>query len=73
MSLCRMQAGLRSVLALVENLKWFDADKLEGFADQVREVLSQNEDLTEEFVELAAKHIQCNIDKVVDLSFGLAR
>lgn len=62
-----------SQLALVESLKWFDADRLDGFADQVREVLSANEDLTEEFVELAASHVQRNIDKVINLSLELAR
>ncbi len=60
-----------SQLALVEDLGWFDPERLDGFADEVREVLSWNEDLTEEFVELAAKHVQRNIDKVVDLSFEL--
>ncbi len=62
-----------SQLALVEDLSWFDPEKLDGFTDEVREVLSQNEDLTEEFIELAAGHVQRNIDKVVDLSLELAR
>ncbi len=62
-----------SQLALVESLDWLDAEKLDGFADEAREVLSRNEDLTEEFVELAAKHIQRNIDRVIDLSLELGR
>ncbi len=62
-----------SQLALVEDLAWFEPEKLDGFADEVVETLSQNEDLTEEFVELAAKRIQRNIDKVIDLSLELGR
>ena len=50
-----------SQLALVEDFSWFEPEKLDGFTDEVREVLSQNEDLTEEFVELAVKHVQRNI------------
>ncbi len=62
-----------SQLALVEDFSWFEPEKLDGFTDEVREVLSQNEDLTEEFVELAVKHVQRNIDKVVDLALELKR
>ena len=65
------RANPYSQLALVEDLSWFEPEKLDGFTDEVAEILSKNEDLTEEFVELAVKHVQRNIDKVVDLSFEL--
>lgn len=60
-------------LALVEDYRWFDADRFEGFVDEVGEVLSRNEDLTDEFVELAMEHIQQNIDRVTDFSFEMGR
>lgn len=60
-------------LALVEDYRWLDADRLDGFVDEVGDVLSRNEELTDEFVELAMHHIQRNIDRVVDFSLEMGK
>lgn len=60
-------------LALVEDYRWFDPDRLDGFVDEVGEILSRNEDLTDEFVELAMRHIQRTIDRVTDFACEMGR
>lgn len=55
-------------LALAQDYSWFDADALEGFADEVAEVLSGNENLPGEFAELAAVHVQRAIEQVVEFA-----
>lgn len=55
-------------LALVEDVSWFDPSLLDGFIDEIAEVLSENPHLSEEFIELVQRHTQRQIDAVCDIA-----
>ncbi|WP_172135969.1 DNA-binding protein [Adlercreutzia sp. ZJ473] len=55
-------------LALVEDVSWFDAARLDGFVDEVAEVLEGNSHLSDEFIEGVQRHTQRQIDAVADLA-----
>lgn len=51
-------------LALASDYTWFDPDRLVGFIDEVTGTLSENDDVTDEFVELAAAQVARSIETV---------
>ncbi len=53
-------------LALVDDYSWFDEDRLEGFDDDIREVLSQNELLPAWFPEAAARQFNIQLQRVTE-------
>lgn len=55
-------------LALVEDISWFEPAMLDGFSDEIAEVLSENPHLSEEFIAGVQRHTQRQIDAVVDLA-----
>lgn len=55
-------------LARVEDMSWYDPEMLRGFPERVADVLSGNPMLTDEFAELAARHVGRNIAAVDDLA-----
>ena len=54
-------------LSLVKNYKWLDINKLDGFVDEVREILSSNKLLTKERVEKICIEIEKRIDDIKNL------
>lgn len=55
-------------LALVEDVSWFDPARLDGFVDEVADVLGRNPHLSDEFVEGVQRHTQRQIDVLSDLA-----
>ena len=51
-------------LALAEDYSWYRPEALEGFGDEVREVLGSNPNLPEEFAEIAAQQVGRSIQIV---------
>ena len=54
-------------LSRVQDMSWYDPGMLDGFIDEVLEVLGRNPHLPEEMVARMAFHVQRNIDAVNDL------
>ncbi|MDO4290761.1 MAG: DNA-binding protein, partial [Eggerthellaceae bacterium] len=55
-------------LALVEDVSWFDPRALDGFEDDIAEVLSGNPQLNDEFIEGVQRHTRRQIEAVTDLA-----
>lgn len=55
-------------LALVEDLAWYEPSLLDGFLDEVAEVLSFNPHLDERFIEAVQKQTARQIESVNDLA-----
>ena len=55
-------------VARTPDLSWYDPEMLDGFPDEVKEVLSENELLTPEFVDLATKQVKRHIEVVNELA-----
>lgn len=55
-------------LALVEDVSWFDPARLDGFVDEVADILGRNPHLSDEFVEGVQRHTQRQIDVLSDLA-----
>ncbi len=60
-------------LARAEDMSWYDPALLEGFADEVEQVLGANPHLPPGFAANAARHVQRNIDAVNDMHAERAR
>ena len=54
-------------LARVEDMSWYDPAMLEGFSEEVEQVMGGNPHLPASFAADAARHVQRNIDAVNDL------
>lgn len=54
-------------LALVGSLAWYDAGKLDGFLDEVVEVLSGNENISPRFIDASVKQLTRLIETVNDV------
>lgn len=54
-------------LARVEDVSWYDPALLEGFSDEVEQILGENPHLPDGFAAEAARHVQRNIEAVNDL------
>lgn len=55
-------------LALVEDLSWYDPSALEGFMDDISEVLGENPEIDERFIAAVQKQTQHQIDIVNTLA-----
>lgn len=55
-------------LALVQDLSWYDPSALEGFSDEIAEVLGQNPEIDHRFIEAVQKQTQRQIDTVNSLA-----
>ena len=54
-------------LALVEDLSWYDSSSLDGFLDDIADVLSLNAQLDERFIEAVQRQTAKQIETVNDL------
>ena len=54
-------------LARVQDMSWYDPSMLEGFAEDVEQVLNSNPHLPEQTIARMSYHVQRNIDAVNDL------
>lgn len=54
-------------VSLVKNIGWLDISKLDGFADEVKKILSSNKLLSNERIEKIIKQIKSRIEYVNDL------
>lgn len=55
-----------SQLALVHDYSWFDARKLDGFGDEIIEILSKNTLLPTWFPQAAAKQFEIQLNRVIE-------
>ena len=55
-------------LALVEDLSWYDSSSLDGFLDDIADVLSLNAQLDERFIEAVQRQTAKQIETVNDLA-----
>ena len=55
-------------LALVEDLSWYDSSSLDGFLDDIADVLSLNAQLGERFIEAVQRQTAKQIETVNDLA-----
>ncbi|MFQ9179584.1 MAG: hypothetical protein ACLR3C_06445 [Eggerthella lenta] len=55
-------------LALVDNLSWYDSSSLDGFLDDIADVLSLNAQLDERFIEAVQRQTAKQIETVNDLA-----
>lgn len=62
-----------SQLALVRDFSWFEPEKLDGFTDEIVEVLGQNDLAPEWFPEAAAKQFEIQLERVVELKLERER
>ncbi len=62
-----------SQLALVHDYSWFDARKLDGFEDEIVEILSKNELLPTWFPRAAAKQFEIQLERVIEAQEEHAR
>ena len=51
-------------LKLVKNLDWYDPEHLEGFTDELKDILSMNPNMSPGRIEKIARAVQSNIDRV---------
>ena len=54
-------------LARIEDMTWYEPDMLDGFIDEVEELLGSNPHLPAGIVERIAYHVRRNIEVVNDL------
>lgn len=54
-------------VSLVKNISWLDISKLDGFAEEVKEILSSNKLLSNERIEKIIKQIKSRIEYVNEL------
>lgn len=54
-------------LSLVKNIKWLDINKLNGFIEEVREILLSNQLLTKERINKITKQIELRIEYITKL------
>ena len=54
-------------LARVEDMAWYDPDRLAGFPEEVEEVLASNPNMPDEFAAHAARHVRRQIDAVNEI------
>ena len=59
----------KNQINLVKNFDWFDIDKLDGFVDEVREILSKNNLLSNERIEKIVEQIKLRIEYVSNLKY----
>ena len=57
----------KNQINLVKNFDWFDIDKLDGFVDEVREILSKNNLLSNERIEKILEQVKLRIEYVSNL------
>lgn len=57
----------KTQVSLVKNLSWLDINKLDGFVDEVKEILSSNKLLSNERIEKIIKQIKLRIEFVNEL------
>lgn len=57
----------KTQVSLVKNISWLDVSKLDGFVDEVREILSSNKLLSDERIEKIIKQIKLRIEFVKQL------
>jgi len=55
-------------LALVEDLGWYDPSVLDGFLDDIAEVLGENPEIDERFIVAVQKQTERQIQTVNDLA-----
>lgn len=59
----------KNQINLVKNFDWFDIDKLDGFVDEVREILSKNNLLSNERIEKIVEQVKLRIEYVSNLKY----
>ena len=57
----------KAQLNLVKNISWLDISKLDGFIDEVKEILSSNKLLTDERIDKILEQIKSRIEFVNQL------
>ena len=57
----------KSQINLVQNISWLDTDKLDGFIEEVREILTSNKLLSRERINKIIKQIELRIEFVKEL------
>ena len=57
----------KNQINLVKNFDWFDIDKLDGFVDEVRGILSKNNLLSNERIEKIVELVKLRIEYVSNL------
>lgn len=61
--------NMKNQINLVKNFDWFDIDKLDGFVDEVREILSKNNLLSNERIEKIVEQVKLRIEYVSNLKY----
>lgn len=59
----------KNQINLVKNFDWFDIDKLDGFVDEVGEILSKNNLLSNEKIEKIVEQVKLRIEYVSNLKY----
>ena len=57
----------KTQVSLVKNISWIDINKLDGFVDEVKEILSSNKLLSDERIEKITEQIKSRIEFVNQL------
>jgi len=57
----------KTQVSLVKNISWLDISKLDGFVDEVREILSSNKLLSDERIKKIIEQIKLRIEFVNQL------
>ena len=60
----------KNQINLVKNFDWFDIDKLDGFVDEVREILSKNNLLSNERIGKIVEQVKLRIEYVSNLKYN---
>lgn len=60
----------KNQINLVKNFDWFDINKLDGFVDEVGEILSKNNLLSNERIEKIVEQVKLRIEYVSNLKYN---
>ena len=56
---------------LVNDLSWFDLHKLDGFVEELKDILSKNPLLSNERIERIGQTVEKNISRVYELQYQI--